>query len=260
MSALIDTHVHLFAGVDDGPKELTDVVAMARYLVDEGVSIAVGVAHQNPYYWLNTADALRESFQDSIAVLAREKIPLAIKPAGEIMLIPELEAELGEGTLLTVGNLNQFLLVEMPPTGFVDVLPLAAACQKIGMRLLIAHAERYEPLLYDDELGEKWIAAGCVMQFTANEFAEPHSKRELDAIKKWVQRGMVHMLCSDGHNVDWRPPKIREGYNMLKKWTGASEAHRIGYEWPSLMLEGRPITLPPPKPPERKWFGKLFGG
>ena len=47
---LADTHVHLFAGRDDGPESADEAAAMAKMLVAEGVRFAAALAHQNPGY------------------------------------------------------------------------------------------------------------------------------------------------------------------------------------------------------------------
>ena len=47
--ALADTHVHLLAGLDDGPDTPAEAVAMCRFLVAEGagqqVDVRVGQGH-----------------------------------------------------------------------------------------------------------------------------------------------------------------------------------------------------------------------
>jgi protein-tyrosine phosphatase len=47
MSPLADTHVHLLAGLDDGPRDPAEAAAMCRALAAEGVRYASALAHQN---------------------------------------------------------------------------------------------------------------------------------------------------------------------------------------------------------------------
>ena len=56
MTPLADTHVHLLAGRDDGPRTMDEAVAMCRMLVAEGVRHATALAHQNDDYPENDAD------------------------------------------------------------------------------------------------------------------------------------------------------------------------------------------------------------
>jgi len=67
---LVDTHCHLLAGLDDGPKTPADAVAMCRRAYDQGVRHAAALAHQNDHYPDNTPDRLREGFARLTADLA----------------------------------------------------------------------------------------------------------------------------------------------------------------------------------------------
>ena len=66
---LVDTHCHLLAGLDDGPKTPEDAVAMCRRAYDQGVRHSVALAHQNEDYPLNTPQRLREAFAKLVADL-----------------------------------------------------------------------------------------------------------------------------------------------------------------------------------------------
>ena len=53
------------------------------------------------------------------------------------------------------------------------IKPLAAAVAPT--RLVIAHAERYPPLLFDPPRAAAWVAGGCLIQVTAAALADPQS-------------------------------------------------------------------------------------
>ena len=38
---MIDTHLHILPGIDDGPDTLEDALALARVLVQEGIHSAI---------------------------------------------------------------------------------------------------------------------------------------------------------------------------------------------------------------------------
>ncbi|MCS6866758.1 MAG: CpsB/CapC family capsule biosynthesis tyrosine phosphatase [Gemmataceae bacterium] len=259
MSALADTHVHLLAGMDDGPPNAEIALAMCRMLVREGVTDAAAVAHQNRDYPDNHADRVYSSAVFLRAMLADKKIPLTVYPAAEVMLSWNTPLEWRAGELLSVGDHRQWLLVEMPHGDFLDVLPLAKSLTADGVRLIIAHAERYEPLLDNLELAQKWIAAGCLFQVTACALAEPRDERLESALKRWAQGGFIHLLGSDGHGIDQRRPQMRAGYRRLARWVGSTQADRIASEWGRAVLQGRPVEVPPPQPRRVSWFSRLFG-
>jgi protein-tyrosine phosphatase len=260
MTPLADTHVHLLAGLDDGPPTPDVAIAMCRFLLAEGARHATALAHQNDGYPANTAEHIRVASIGLTANLAAKGIPLHVYPTGEVMLSPSLVEDWEAGTLLSVGDRGQWLLVEMPHGTFLDVLPLAESLRPLGLRLIIAHAERYADLLHDPVLAEKWIEAGCLLQVTAHAVAEPRDAATEKALKLWATAGFMHLLGSDGHGIDWRRPVLAAGFEQLRKWAGRGPAERIASLWGVAVLQGLPVEVPPPRPPSRSWFTRLFGG
>jgi protein-tyrosine phosphatase len=257
---LADTHVHLLAGLDDGPPTPEVALAMCRRLVGEGAAHATALAHQNPDFPANTADRLRAAAAGLTAMLAEKGVPLSVHPTGEIMLSPTTLDEWRAGRLLSVGDHRQRLLVEMPHGAFLDALPLAEALAPEGVGLVIAHAERYPELLDDPALTQKWIEAGCLIQVTARALAEPWDAHIEKSLNRWAKGGFIHLIGSGGHGIDRRRPELKAGYERLAKWVGRAHADRIAGEWGAAVLHGKPLKVPPPRPVGQTWFSRLFGG
>jgi len=260
MVPFADTHIHLLAGQDDGPKTMDDAVTMCRMAVAEGVQHAAALAHQNPDYPNNNAAALREAAARLEAELLRQDIPLSVYPTGEIMLSPDTYAEYQAGKLLSMGDRKKLLLVEMPHAMFMDVLPLASQFRADGIRLVIAHTERYPELLHDLPLAERWFASGILFQISSGELAAPNSPTDAKALKAWAQRGLIHMLGSDAHNLTRRVPNMREGVATLARFVGPAGADRIAGIWGIAALQGSPLNpprfKPKPKPFWAKWLAR----
>lgn len=256
----IDTHIHLLAGLDDGPRDSAEALDLARMLVRDGVRMAAALAHQNDHYPENTADRLRSATADLRAALAQNNIPLTVYPTGEVMLTPDLVERYDAGLLLTLADKGKFLLVEMPHTLFVDIAPIAAGLRQRGVRLVIAHAERYPELMNDGPLVEQWISLGCLIQITASEYADP-TMADPRVLADWTRRGIVHMLGTDGHRRDLRPPRMKAGVEALRADFGPGIGDRVGHLWASSILAGRPVNTPAPLPRKKKsWFAKMMGG
>ncbi len=79
------------------------------------------------------------------------------------------------------------------------------------------------------------------------------------SLKHWVTGGFVHLLGSDGHGIDRRRPVLAAGFARLVKWAGRAAAERIASLWGVAVLQGLPVNVPPPNPPTRSWFTRLFG-
>ncbi|HET6576003.1 MAG TPA: CpsB/CapC family capsule biosynthesis tyrosine phosphatase [Fimbriiglobus sp.] len=260
MLPLADTHVHLLAGLDDGPRDADEALAMCRMLVAEGCRAATALAHQNPSWPENDANRLTAAAAELSAQLAERKVPLTVVPTGEVMLSPELVADWKAGRLLSYGGHGKFLLVEMPHGLYVDVRPFAAELRPLGVRLVVAHAERYDELLHDPGEADRLIAAGCLIQVTASELAGPSSGRVERSLRDWARRGVIHLLGTDGHRLGGREPRMKAGYEALARWVGRSAADRAGGIWGMAVLQGLPVNVPQPMPKPRSWFARLFGG
>lgn len=259
MLPFADTHVHLLAGRDDGPRTLDEALAMARLLVQEGCRYATALAHQNDSWPDNTANTLLPVAQELQAALARAQIPLTVFPTGEVLLRPQTLTDWRAGRLLSYGNFRKHLLIEMPGESFFDLTDLAKDLQADGLRIVLAHAERYTELVEDVRLVERTIQAGVLIQVSTGELAEPATSRHERAMKLWAQRGMIHCLGSDGHQIAWRKPSYRAGYTRLAKWIGEPAAERIASIWGTAILQGRAVEPPPPVRPPRSWWSRWFG-
>ncbi len=44
---MIDTHLHILPGIDDGPETLQESLVLAEVLVQEGIRVAVATPHYN---------------------------------------------------------------------------------------------------------------------------------------------------------------------------------------------------------------------
>jgi protein-tyrosine phosphatase len=260
VTPIADTHVHLLAGLDDGPPTEDEAVAMCRMLVAEGARHATALAHQNEFWPDATADRMRAVAASLVASLAAKKVPLTVYPTAEVMLAPGIVEDWAAGKLVSVADRKQWLLVEMPHGMFVDVLPIVERLRPSGLRLIIAHAERYPELLHDQALAVKWIGAGCLIQVTARAIAEPWDGEMERGIKAWARGGFIHVIGSDGHGIDRRQPLLAAGYRRLEKLVGRAAAERIGSHWGVAVLQGLTVNVPPPGPPARSWFTRLFGG
>ncbi len=255
---LADTHVHLLAGLDDGPRDTDEALALCRQLVAEGVRTATALAHQNAMFPDNTPAKITEATAHLVNLLKEKNIPLAVYPTGEVVLSDDLVARWLNNELQSVGGAKKYLLVEMPHGAFLDPRPAATALRKLGVRMIVAHAERYEQMLLDPNYTSECIAAGCLIQVTTEAFSMA-SDRESAALKEWATRGMIHLLGSDGHRIDFRRPQWRDGFRLFQRMVGAPAAEKVGSIWGSAVLQGLNVNPPAPKPRQKSWLNRMFG-
>jgi protein-tyrosine phosphatase len=258
MIPLVDMHCHLYAGLDDGPRTDDDALAMCRLAYGEGTRMVAATAHQNERWRSVTPARIRDAARRLSQMLHQAGIPLMIFPCAEVMIHPGLEAAWQTGLLLSVADRGHYLLMEMPHGILVDISGIVGELRQAGVRPILAHPERHEELLYEEDRLEHLIRAGCLVQVSAASITDPPSRLFQRALRKWFQRGMVHVLGSDGHSPSRRPPRIKAAYHEMCRWVGGTEADRIGGIYGMAILQGLPLRVPAPKAKRRRWIPSLW--
>ena len=257
MLPLVDTHCHLLAGLDDGPRTDEDALAMCRMVYDEGVRLICATAHQNDHYPDVTPDRIRTATKHLAGRLRAADLPLTVLPCAEVMVRPDLEAEYQAGQLLSVGDKGKYLLIEMPHGIVVDVTYLVQRLVKGGVRPILAHPERYPELLQDAGRIEQLIELGCLMQVSSGSVTDPPRWMGSRQLKDWFRRGLVHLIGSDGHSPRRRPPRLADAYEQIRTWAGDAVADRVCSTNGMMVLQGLPLTPPPPAK-RGGWLARLW--
>jgi protein-tyrosine phosphatase len=255
---LADTHCHLLAGLDDGPRTPDDAVAMCRKAYDQGVRHSIALAHQNDDYPDNSPQRIKSAFAKLTDDLRDADLPHNVVIGSEVMVRTDVLEALDRGELLTFGDAGKYLLFEMPHGLCVEVGWLVERFVNKGVRPILAHAERCPELLDDPETTERLVRLGCLIQVSSMGITHPSDRSEERALKDWFRRGIVHVLGSDGHSLNRRPPDMRDAYLRVCDWAGQATADRVASIQGVAVLQGLPIKAPPVAPPDRRWFAKFW--
>jgi len=249
---MTDLHVHLLAGLDDGPRTWDDALAMCRLMAAEGVTRSVALAHQNDR-WPLTPAAIRAAAAELAARLAEAGVPLAVSPAAEVTATADLADGWHAGRWLSVGDHGKYLLVEMPHALFVDLRPAVRQLSRTGVRVILAHPERHPELLHDAGRVEELIGLGCLVQVSSASVTAPKSPADAAALKGWVRRGCVHQLGSDGHSPRGRKPHLAAAAARVREWAGGAAAAAVCVGNGATILAGGVVAVEAPRPARRWW-------
>jgi protein-tyrosine phosphatase len=243
---LVDTHCHLLAGLDDGPRTAQDVLRMCRIAWSEGIRAVGAVAHIGERWPDVTPQRIRDATQQLATDLRRIDLPLSVFPVAEVMARPDLEDAWTRGELLSMADRGRHLLVEMPAEMFVDLRRVVCHLGASGVRPVLAHPERHPELLHHRGVIEQLVRLGCLVQVSADSVTQPPRRRDLRVLRRWVRQGIVHVVGSDGHSPATRPPRMAEAYRRITRWAGSATANRICSTNGLAVLAGLPVR--PPKP------------
>ncbi|MBY0525332.1 MAG: protein tyrosine phosphatase [Gemmataceae bacterium] len=258
MIPLVDMHCHLLAGLDDGPRSQADAVQMCKDMVAEGVQMAAALAHQNEHYPDVTPERIRTAVRELTGALAEAEVPLTVFPTAEVMANPDIEGMWRQGALLSVADRKKYLLVEMPHGLFVDLCHTVTQFRQEGVSVILAHPERSAELLHDEGRIEQLVRLGCLVQVSSGSVTKPRDRRDASALKSWFRRGIVHLLGSDGHSPNRRPPRMAAAYRQIVTWAGNAVADRVGSTNGLAVLHGLPFHAPEPQPRRMRWLARFW--
>jgi protein-tyrosine phosphatase len=254
MIPLVDTHCHLLAGLDDGPRSPEDALAMCRIAYAEGIRMTCALAHQNNRWPDVTPDAIRTATHQLANQLREAGLPLTVFPCAEVMVGPDTEADWRAGRYLSVADRGKYLLIEMPNGLFVDLRALARRLIEAGVRPILAHADRYPEYLDDTAAVEELVRLGCLVQVSTKGVTEPPAGAAGRELKSWFKRGLVHVLGTDAHSRRRRPPHYADAYRQVVRWVGNTAADRICSTNGTAIVQGLLVRVPEILPRSRHWF------
>ena len=227
---MIDIHCHLLPGIDDGPVTAEAALALARALVEDGVTQAVATPHVYPGRYENRRSSIAERHREFVALLANEGIPLTLRWAGEVRLTPEALDLLAINELPFLGRVGSYrtLLLEMPdgqvPLGALNLVKRLLAA---SIRPVLVHPERNRGVMERVERLAPFVELGCYVQLTAGSLVGQFGPKAQTVAAELVQRGWVHAVASDAHNLSGRRPRMRDAERWLREHHGAAKAREL---------------------------------
>lgn len=227
---MIDIHCHLLPGIDDGPPTLEAALALAKALVDDGIAEVVVTPHVFPGRFENQRDTIEEEYLRFQAALSAADIDLCLHWAGEVRLTPEVLDLLAKGQLPFLGEVGGFrtLLLEMPdgqvPLG---ALSFVRHLLKARVRPVIVHPERNRGVMENLERLEPFVDEGCFVQLTAGSLVGQFGARVQVTAVELMERGWVHAVASDAHNITGRRPRMSDARSWITQHHGAAVAREL---------------------------------
>jgi protein-tyrosine phosphatase len=244
---VIDLHCHLLPGLDDGAQNLQVSLTMARKAVAQGVTVVACTPHILPGVYYNHGPDIRTATKQLQGALDNEGIPLKIVAGADVHMAPNFAAGLRSGELLSIAD-SRYVLVEpphnVPPPQLEEFFfNLVAA----GYVPVLTHPERLSWVRSRYETIKKLVQSGVWMQVTAGSFTGAFGRTALYWAVRLLDEGCVHLIASDAHDAERRPPDLALGRESVEKRVGAEEAQHLVFTRPMGILKDQPpSSLPGP--------------
>jgi len=278
---MIDLHNHLLYGMDDGPETLEESLEMCRIAWGDGIRTVVATPHMLNGVYRNSRKAILSGVKELNACLIKWGLrdsssnpqsarnpyltsdlrpptseldslppsPLKILPGADVHLSGEILAYLKEEKLMTLGDGKKYILIEFPSQG-IPYLAEKILFQFVaqGIVPIITHPERNlevgrRPVRYFE-----MIRTGCLGQATAMSLTGGFGPEVRQLAEKLLLHRLVHVIASDAHSIEGRPPILTPAVKAVSKLVGEEEALRMVTEYPLAILEGRHPAVRPPIP------------
>lgn len=246
---MIDLHCHVLPGVDDGPADAREALALARAALDGGVRVLAATPHCRADHPDVRPAELAERCRALNSLLVDDGVAVDVVPGGECDLDWAEAAGDDELALVSLAQRGTDLLVETPYgelTADFEERLLALAAR--GLRLLLAHPERSEALRAEPGRVAWLVEEGVLIQVTARSMLPDDDSPPARAGRELVDRGLVHVLASDAHAAGWPAPQdLAAGVAAARELAGA-RADWMATDAAAAILAGEPLPAPPAGP------------
>ena len=233
---VIDTHVHILPGIDDGPSTIQESLALAQQLVQEGVRMAVATPHYNDEFPQRSAQEIQACVQELQQQLDLHTINLQLFVGHEVLIKPGLVEDIQMGRLATL-NRSRYLLLELWNGAWIpETERTIFNLRAHGYIPIIAHPERHYAIQQDAMNLAKLIRMGALAQITIGSLIGMQGKTARHCAETLLKKKLVHCLASDAHGAHRRSPHILEGLNHAQKLLGRERVEHMVGVVPSMIL------------------------
>ncbi len=240
---MIDTHLHILPGVDDGPETMEEAVALASVLVQEGIHTAIATPHYNDQFPPRSAAEVKERVNELQQVLDRQGILLRLFAGHEALIKPGLVDDILAGKLATL-NGSRYLLLELWNSSWLPATERVIFELRVAsITPVLAHPERYRVFQQGLGLLESLQRQGVLVQITASSLLGMQGRTAQRTAEKLLKRGLVHFIASDAHGLHSRPPAIAESLCQVTKLVGQAKTQQLTESWPMMMINNVPFGI-----------------
>ncbi len=282
---MIDLHSHILYGLDDGPETMDESIQMCRISYRDGVRTIVATPHtlngeyqngrstilakvkelnealkqfgvQSSEFGVNQSTHLPFKLSPSsfdLKIDPMTQLPydpmtdFRILPGADVHFSNEILHQLDQGEVMTVGDGKKFLILEFPVHTISfrteDVLFQLMAR---GITPIISHPERNLEIARKPARYYEMIRMGCLGQVTAMSLTGEFGPEIRGFVEKLLKKRLIHLIASDAHNVNGRPPGLTHAVREAEKIVGREEARKMVNEYPRAILKGTQPHVPEP--------------
>ncbi|MFB5193657.1 tyrosine-protein phosphatase [Neobacillus sp. KR4-4] len=254
---MVDLHSHILPGIDDGARDLSESVNMAKKAVEQGIHTIVATPHHLNNRYENPKQTIIDRVRELNKALLEEKIDLNVLPGQETRIYGEMVEGYEIGEILPIDN-TQYVLVEFS-SGHVPryTEKLFYDLQTKGLIPVIVHPERNQEIIERPEVLYQLVKKGALSQVTASSICGDFGKKIKNFSMQLIDANLTHFIASDAHNTSNRTFKMREAFEMIQTKYGTDLVY-LFQENAELVIEGSHVYKEVPERIKKKRFFNIF--
>lgn len=246
--AMIDIHAHMLPGIDDGAADIYDTLEMAEIAARSGIRAIIATPHCNiPGFYDNYFGIYyKELFVKTYRAIEREKIPVKLYPGMEVFATEDLPRLFQNGEIITLSH-SKYLLVEFSVTEDpMFAVRILDKLKELGVKPVVAHAERYEFVQDNPQIVFQWRKKGYVIQANKGSFLGRFGKDARETVYRLLDHNLISVVASDAHSPKYRTPYLLEAYDILREECEKEYRDVLFYQNPARICKNKPILMPEP--------------
>ncbi|MFZ5438917.1 MAG: tyrosine-protein phosphatase [Myxococcota bacterium] len=235
---LVDLHLHLLPGVDDGSKSMDETIEMARALASLGYTTLAPSPHARSEYPSKDPALCAAKLGEVDAALKAAGLSLELFPNAENFFLEDsLLASLGTPAARLLGS-GRVMLVEAPYQGPMPMLADLVFRMKLkGVTPLIAHPERCFEFERRGRAAEL-VRAGALLQLDVGALVGRYGKTAEKLARQLLGDGLYAVAASDLHSPVNAKAWVGDALRALEKAAGAKAFRELVELRPAALLRG----------------------
>ncbi len=224
---MIDIHTHLIPNVDDGSESVETTFKAFEEAKTVGFTDIILTSHYIPEYNETKKEELtfwKEKLQE---VLNNKNSELKLHSGMEVYISENISELIEQEKLLTLAD-SKYILMELPMCTTINYLDYVIYfLESIGLKLIIAHPERYANIQKNPELVKEYIEKGCLIQCNYGSILGKYGKEAKNTIKYLLKNDLVHFIATDCYNSGGIYQEIPKALKKLEKIIGEKKVLEI---------------------------------
>jgi protein-tyrosine phosphatase len=245
----VDLHAHALPGIDDGPPDADEALAMLRAAAAAGTGTLAVTPHLRSDFPSVRVSELARRCQELRKASELAGLDIQIVSGAEVSLVWALEATDEQLALATYDQQGTDLLIETPTFNVVGLESLLYRLRAKGFRVTLAHPEQSVEFQRDPSRLVDLVRQGVLVQVNAEMLLAGPRRSETRRLGRHLcAEGLAHALASDGHRAtSWRPvSSLAEAVPAAVTLVGPERARWLTQAAPAAIIAGVELPQAPP--------------